>query len=88
MTHYGRPGRSGAIDARARARRIANLRSRGALAHMPERERQARLDWLAQLAGKVEARAFTSSELRDAEAALQHPESRQASMAFKGADRA
>lgn len=59
-----------AIAQRMRARRIAAFRQRRAFAQQPEAERRARLDALAQLAGKLEAGSFSADELREAEAAL------------------
>lgn len=59
-----------AIAQRMRARRIAAFRRRQAFAQQPEAERRARLDALAQLAGKLEAGSFNADELREAEAAL------------------
>jgi hypothetical protein len=78
------PARSAAIDARSRARRIANLRNRQAFARQSEAERRARLDALAKLAGTLDAGTFSADELRDAEAALLQstPTSRQASLAL------
>lgn len=71
MTRTGRQvSRSGAIDARARARRIANLRSRQVFARQSEAQRDARLVWLAQLADAIGAGAFTDAELREAQVAL------------------
>lgn len=70
-------GRSAAIDARTRARRIANLRTRQAFARLPDAQRRARLAWLAQLAGAIDAGGFTDAELADAQAALAERNPRQ-----------
>lgn len=69
--------RSSAIDGRTRARRIANLRTRQVFMRQPETQRRARLAWLAQLAGAIDARSFTEVELRDAQAALEDCNPRQ-----------
>jgi hypothetical protein len=69
--------RYAAIEGRTRARRIANLRARQVFARQPAAERRARLAWLAQLAGAIEASQFTAEELMDAQAALAAPDPRQ-----------
>lgn len=71
MTRAGHhPDRLTAIDARTRARRVAGLRQRQIFARQPEAQRRARLAWLAQLAGAIDAGNFTPAELMDAAAAL------------------
>lgn len=74
--------RSAGIDGRTRNRRIANLRARQAFSRQPEAQRQARLAWLAQLAGAVESGAFTPEELMGARAALAEPNPRQQRLAL------
>lgn len=87
MTRPKHPGaRSAAIDGRTRKRRIANLRARQIFGHQPEAQRQARMTWLAQLAGAIETSAFTPSELMDARAALAESNTRQQQLDLK-ADR-
>ena len=75
-------GRASGIDARTRARRVANLRSRQAFARQPDAQRRDRLAWLAQLAGAIEAGAFTDAELREAQAALAERNPRQQRLAL------
>lgn len=82
--------RSAGIDARTRARRIANLRMRQGFARQPEAERRARLAWLAQLAGDVDAGRFSADALRRAEAALVQstPGTPQGELVFRSAPHA
>lgn len=71
MKRPARPaGRSAAIDARTRARRIANLRARHRIDREPEAVRDARLAGLAALCGKLERGRFDETELIEARAAL------------------
>lgn len=77
MKHRQRLACSAGIDARVRARTIANIRSQQSFARQSEAQRVARLAWLKQLAAAIEADSFTAADRMDAEAALAERNPRQ-----------